>query len=71
MRKAQRKWEVALKVLMKTGAMVWAHMMMYNAVVQTVLICGSESWVVTELILKDLEGFHNKEACKISGMSGQ
>ena len=34
----------------------WA--MMYKAVVQTVLIYGSGSWVVTDVILKLLEGFH-------------
>ena len=46
------------KVLMNMGLTVRAWAMMYKAVVQTVLIYGSGSWVVTDVILKLLEGFH-------------
>ena len=36
--------------------------MMYKAVVHTVLIYGSGSWVVTDVILKLLEVFHHRVA---------
>ena len=34
--------------------------MMYKVVVQTVILYGSMSWVLTEAILEVLEGFHHK-----------
>ena len=37
-----------------------ARAMMYKAVVQTVLLYGRRSWVVTEAMLKVLEGFHHQ-----------
>ena len=36
--------------------------------VQTVLLYGSESWVVTDLMLEVLEGFHYRVEHRISGM---
>ena len=51
------------------GEAVRAWEMMYNAVVQIVLIYGSESWVVKDTMLKVLEGFHHKVHWRITGMS--
>ena len=45
---------------MKSGAAVRAHAIMYKAVVQTVLMYGSEIWVVTGDMLTVLEGFHHQ-----------
>ena len=42
------------KVLTKTGSMVQAWVMVYKAVVQTVLLYGSDIWVVVEAMLKVL-----------------
>ena len=42
------------KVVTKTGSTVQARGMIYKAVVQTVLIYGSKSWVVTGAMLKVL-----------------
>ena len=42
--------------------------MFYKAVVQSVLLYGSESWVVAPAVLKVLEGFHHRVARKLSGM---
>ena len=60
---------MVVKVLVKTGAVVRARVMMYRAVFQMVLIYGSESWVVTDVMLKVLEGFHHRVARCIEGMS--
>ena len=60
---------MVVKVLVKTGAVVRARVMMYRAVFQMVLIYGSESWVVTDVMLKVLEGFHHRVARWIEGMS--
>ena len=48
--------------MMNTGATVQSWVMMYKAVFQTVLIYGSDSWVVMDAILKVLEGFHHRVA---------
>ena len=59
---------MATKVLKKAGATVRAQAMMYNTVVCMVLIYRRKSWVVTEMIMKVLEGFHHKLSWRISGM---
>ena len=40
------------KLLLKIEAMVRAQEMIYKAVIQTVLLCSSKSWVVMEALLK-------------------
>ena len=47
------------KVAQKIGEMVRMRVMLYKSVVQSVLLYGSESWVVTGAILKVLEVFHH------------
>jgi hypothetical protein len=42
--------------------------MFYKAVVQSVLLYGSETWVVTPAILQVLQGFHHWIARQITGM---
>ena len=59
LRKDWRCWGVIFKVSTKRGAMVWAHGMLYKAVAQTVLLYGSESWVMKGAILKVLEKFYH------------
>ena len=56
------------KVLTKTGAKVQARGMIYKSVAQKVLLYGSESWGVIGAILKVLDGFHHREAQRITGM---
>ena len=57
------------KVLAKAGAMVGLQVMMYKALVQEVFFYESESWVVADVILKFLEGFHHKVDRRIAGMT--
>ena len=45
--------------------------MFYKAVVQTVLLYVSEIWVVTEAMLKVIEGFNHLAAIRIVGMTAQ
>ena len=42
--------------------------MLYKSVAQTVLLYGSESWVVTGAMLKFLEGFQHREDRRITIM---
>ena len=58
-KKAQRRWVMITKVLSKTGAMVRARGMMYKAVDQSVILYGSNIWVVTVEMLKVLDGLHH------------
>ena len=62
---------MVVKVLMKAGAAVSAHVMVYKAGVQTVLLYGSESWVVTGAMLTVLEGFHHRVFRKIVGKTAR
>ena len=58
-------------MLVKTGEMVQAQAMMHKAVVQTVLLYWSDSWVVRDVMLKVLEELHHQLARKIVGISDQ
>ena len=40
--------------------------MLYKAVSQTVILYGSDSWLVTGAMLKVLNGFHHRADCRIS-----
>ena len=57
------------KALIKTGATVRAQVMMQKAVVQTVIMYGRNSSLVTEAMMKVLEGFNHQVPRRISGMS--
>ena len=56
------------KVLTKTEATVRVQEIMYKAVVQTLVLYGRDISVVTEAMLKVLEGLHHWLACMIAGM---
>ena len=69
LRKTRQHWGVILKVRTNTGSIVWSRGMLYKTVSQTVILYGSDSWLVTGVIFKVLEGFHNREAWQIVGMT--
>ena len=48
--------------------MMWARGMLYKGVSQTLLLYGSNDWVVTVAMMKFLEGFHNWADQLITGM---
>ena len=53
----------------RRGATVWAQGEMYKVVAHPELLYGSNSWVVTEEILKVLTAFHHQAACHITEMT--
>ena len=55
-------------MLGKTWAPIKDQEMMYKAVVQAVIIYGSEICVVTDVMVTFLEGFHHRIARQITGM---
>ena len=54
LRKARRQWGIIERVLEKTGEIMRARGMMYNAVTQSAILYGSDIWVVTGETLKVL-----------------
>ena len=59
---------MVVNILGNTGPPTKLHDMMYKAVVQVVLLYGSESWVVTDAIMIMLEGFYHRIDKQIAGM---
>jgi len=66
--KARKRWGMVSRVLVRDGASPRAMAMFYKAVVQSVLLYGSETWVLTDRMLKTLTGFHHRAARRITGM---
>ena len=62
---------MVLEEMMKAGVAVRARDMLYKAVVQAVLIYGSEIWVITDTIMNFLEGFHQRSTQSIMGKTEQ
>ena len=59
------------KLVMKMESMVRAQGMMYNAVMQSVLLYGRETWVVMGDIMKVREGFHPWVSKRVTGMTAR
>ena len=57
------------RVLAKTRAMLREQGMIYKSVDQSVILYGSEIWVVAGDMIKVLEGFHHRAARRITGMT--
>jgi Reverse transcriptase (RNA-dependent DNA polymerase)/Ulp1 protease family, C-terminal catalytic domain len=66
--KARSKWALISRPLIKTGVSPRYIGYFYKSIVQSVLLYGSESWVLTTPMLKALNGFHHRIARKISGL---
>ena len=71
LRKARRRWVMIARVMANTEATVQAHEIMYKEVDQSVLLYGSEIWVVTGDMLKVLEGLHHRADMHITGMTAK
>ena len=59
------------KLVLKMGATLQSQVVVYKAVVQSVLLYDSESWVLTRAMLKVIEGFHHQVGKIIMGMKAQ
>ena len=64
---ARRWWGVIAKLLNRAGVRLQEWVILYKAVVKTVLTYGSKIWVVTVLMLKVLVVFHHRLAVRIAG----
>jgi hypothetical protein len=65
--KARKRWGQVAQILSREGATTSTMAYFYKAVVQAVLLYGSESWVITGRMGKALASFHNRCARYISG----
>ena len=71
MQKARRQWGMVGKVASKKEEMVQVRGKFYKEIVQSVLLCGIESWAVIGATIKVLEGFHHQASRQIVGMTAQ
>jgi hypothetical protein len=67
LRKVRIKWGRISRILSKDGADPKAMASFYKAIVQSVLLYGSESWVHTLAMEKQLQSFHCRCAHYITG----
>ena len=67
-KKAGRQWGQFRKVLERESVPPRVAGMFYQVVVASVLLYGSESWVVSPSALRELDGFHVEAARRLTGM---
>ena len=67
-KKARRQWGQFRKLLERDSVPARVAGMYYQAVIASVLLYGSESWVVSPSTLRELEGFHVEAARRLTGM---
>jgi ssDNA-binding Zn-finger/Zn-ribbon topoisomerase 1 len=67
LKKARVQWGLLSRPLIQTGVSPRYQGYFYKAVVQSVLLYGSESWTMTPQMLAVLRSFHHKIARRISG----
>lgn len=67
LREAWQCWAKLSRLLVRDGASPRISGMFYKAVVRSTLFFSSETWIITRPMLKALEGFHNRVACRLTG----
>jgi hypothetical protein len=67
LKKARGCWAWVSRVLRAENATPKTCGMFYKATVQAVLLYGSETWSLTPLSMKRLEGFHIRATWRMSG----
>lgn len=65
--RARQKWGSVARILSKQGARPKAMASFYKAIVMSILLYGSESWVLTKSMMRELESFHRRCARCITG----
>jgi hypothetical protein len=68
LKKARKSWAWVSHVLRVENASSEASGVFYKATVQAVLLFGSETWKLSPVSLKSLEGFHLRAARHMAGM---
>ena len=66
-KKARMRWGQVARILSREEATSGTMAYFYKAIVQAVLLYGSESWVLTERMRKALNSFHHRCARYIAG----
>jgi hypothetical protein len=66
LQKARTRWAMIQRVLARETASQRISAMFYKATIQTVLLYGSETWVITDEILRLLTAFHHSVARRIT-----
>ena len=69
LRNARKKWGQFSSLLKREGASSRVSGLFYKAVVMSTLLYSCETWVITQPILRALEGFHHRIVRSISKMS--
>ena len=69
MTKARQRWAGLSRGLVREGASPRVSGFFYLAVVQSVLLFGSETWVWSESMRLTLRGFHHRVARRLTGLS--
>ena len=69
--RARQRWGMVSRVLTRERATPRIAGMFYKAVVQTVLLYGCESWVLSKSMDKVLAGFHHRIARQLSGCTAK
>ena len=64
---AHRKWAWLMRALGREGVYAWALGMFYIALVQAVLLYGSEAWVMYPHIGRNLDSFHHRVDLRLTG----
>ena len=60
LQKARAKWAMIRQLLARDNATPQISAIFYRAIVETVLLYGSETWAITRPMLNTLESFHKK-----------
>jgi hypothetical protein len=68
LRKGRQRWARVSTVLRAEGLPPKAGAMFYKAIVQSVLLYGVETWVLTASMRKTLAGFHHRVGQSLSGL---
>ena len=65
--KARKRWSMVSQVLTREGAAPRISAYFYQAVVQSVLLYGAETWSLSTTMLSALEGFHGRVVRRLTG----
>ena len=66
LRKARKKWARMSRILEREGENERMSGTLFKAMVQAVLLSGSETWVLTPCMGRTLGGFHHRVACRMT-----
>ena len=67
LQKARAKWAMIRRLLARDKATPQISAIFYRAIVETVLLYGSETWAITQPMLNTLNGFHKQCLWRLVG----